>query len=69
MKKSEKWNFGNAEVKLFENVKKSFTEVYLCHPRFNCPFYLQTEASKLGLSAELFQLMVNNIQLLLLVRH
>jgi len=40
MKKGEKWHFGNTEIELFEKVKKSFTEVYLCHPRFDYPFYL-----------------------------
>lgn len=56
IKKGEKWRFGKTELEMFENVKKSFTEVYLCHPCFDRPFYLQTDASKLGLGAELFQL-------------
>lgn len=56
IKKGIPWKFGSEEVKLFNRVKESFTEKYLCHPKFDHVFYLQTDASKIGLGAELFQL-------------
>lgn len=49
------WRFGSAELEMFNSVKKSFTDQYLSHPMFDSEFYLQTDASKLGLGAELFQ--------------
>lgn len=55
IKKGVPWRFGENEIKMFENVKNSFTEKYLSHPCFDKDFYLQTDASKLGLGAELFQ--------------
>lgn len=49
------WRFGSAELEMFNSVKKSFTDQYLSHPMFDSEFYLQTDASKLGCGAELFQ--------------
>jgi len=49
LKQGVPWKFGEKELKMFENVKHSFTEQYLSHPLFDQVFYLQTEASKLGL--------------------
>lgn len=48
------WKFGDEELKLFDILKKAFTEQYLAHFCFDRPFYLQTNASKLGLGAELY---------------
>lgn len=56
IKKDRKWQFGDAKLKLFELVKGSFTKQYLSRPLFDRPFYIQTDASNLGLGAELFQL-------------
>lgn len=54
-KKNAPWHFGNEELKLFKLVKDSFTEKYLSHPLFDQRFFLQIDASKNGLGAELFQ--------------
>jgi len=56
IKQGVPWKFGEEELKMFTRVKQSFTEQYLSHPLFDQVFYLQTDASKLGLGAELFQL-------------
>lgn len=56
IKKNTPWKFGYEELKLFNRIKESFTEKFLCHPNFDHVFYLQTDASKIGLGAELFQL-------------
>ena len=56
LKKGTQWKFGFEELKHFNRVRESFTEQYLSHPQFDRCFYLQTDASKLGLGAELFQL-------------
>lgn len=56
IKKDCLWRFGYEELKLFNAVRESFTEQYLSHPRFDQSFYLQTDASKVGLGAELFQI-------------
>lgn len=50
------WRFGPNELELFESAKQAFTEQYLSHPDFQQDFYIQTDASKLGLGVELFQL-------------
>lgn len=56
IKQGVPWKFGEEELKMFDRVKQSFTEQYLSHPLFDQVFYLQTDASILGLGAELFQL-------------
>lgn len=56
IKKDCPWRFGYEELKLFHAVRDSFTERYLSHPHFDQCFYLQTDASKVGLGAELFQI-------------
>lgn len=56
IKKDRTWRFGYEELKLFNAVRESFTEQYLSHPHFDQSFYLQTDASKVGLGAELFQI-------------
>lgn len=55
IKTGVRWHFSDIEVDLFNSVKQSFTEKYLSHPNFDQDFYLQTDASILGLGAELFQ--------------
>lgn len=55
IKKDRTWHFGYEELKLFNAVRESFTEQYLSHPHFDRCFYLQTDGSKVGLGAELFQ--------------
>lgn len=62
IKEKNVWKFGDTEIELFNMVKKSFTEQYLSHPFFDRPFYLQTDASKLGLGAELYQLSDTNLR-------
>lgn len=59
LKKNVTWRFGPDELKKFNAVKYAFTERYLSHPDFTKKFYLQTDASGVGLGAELFQ--VNSI--------
>lgn len=59
IKKETPWRFGPSELAHFELVKSSFTEIYLSHTDFMRDFYLQTDASKFGLGAELFQYSVN----------
>uniref|UniRef100_A0A2S2NNN8 RNA-directed DNA polymerase n=1 Tax=Schizaphis graminum TaxID=13262 RepID=A0A2S2NNN8_SCHGA len=49
------WSFGEEQLRQFNKIKQSFTERFLAHPDFNRDFYIQTDASKLGLGAELFQ--------------
>lgn len=56
LKKEVPWRFGSNERKQFDSVKDTFTERFLSHPDFNKEFYLQTDASCLGLGAELFQM-------------
>lgn len=56
IKQGVPWKFGEQELKMFNRVKQSFTEQYISHPLFDQVFYLQTDESKLGLGAELFQL-------------
>jgi len=54
--KDTPWSFGEEQRRQFSKIKQSFTERFLAHPDFNRDFYIQTDASKLGLGAELFQL-------------
>lgn len=56
IEKGKTWHFGQTELEMFNSVKMAFSEIYLSHPDFNSVFYLQTDASILGLGAELFQL-------------
>lgn len=55
LKKDAKWCFGETERQLFDAVKSTFSEHILSHPDFTKGFNVQTDASKLGLGAELFQ--------------
>lgn len=51
-----KWNWGIAEDEVFNTIKKKFLEkVMLNHPDFNKRFYLNCDASDIGLGVELYQ--------------
>lgn len=56
IKKDVPWRFGDKEKVIFNSVKAAFDERFLSHPDFKSDFYLQTDASHVGLGAELFQL-------------
>jgi hypothetical protein len=55
LKKGVPWRFTEIDVAHFNSVKSAFTERFLAHPDFTSEFYLQTDASHLGLGVELFQ--------------
>lgn len=48
-----------AQLLINNTVKLSFTDRYLFHPLFEQEFWLQTNASKLGLGVELFHIDLN----------
>jgi len=51
------WSFKDNEKSCFNKIKNVFcNQVALTHPNFNLPFCLQTDASLIGLGAELFQI-------------
>ncbi|CAI6372039.1 unnamed protein product [Macrosiphum euphorbiae] len=56
LKKGVPWQFTENDLSNFNSVKSAFTERFLAHPDFNSDFYLQTDASNLGLGDELFQI-------------
>lgn len=55
--KDTPWNF-TAQNKIdFQKIKTAFSlQISLTHPNFNIPFCIQTDASYIGLGAELFQI-------------
>lgn len=56
LKKETCWFFKNNEKEAFEKIKSTFSDqVALTHPNFNKTFCIQTDASLIGLGAELFQ--------------
>lgn len=56
LKKNVPWSFKNEEKSCFNKIKNAFcNQVALTHPNFNRPFCIQTDASLIGLGAELFQ--------------
>ena len=56
LRKNNKWQWGEAEEKVFKLIKEKFLEeIVLCHPDFSKTFILQTDCSDLGLGGVLFQ--------------
>lgn len=60
LKKGTPWRFNEEDVANFNSVKSAFTARFLAHPDFTSEFYVQTDASHLGLGVELFQVDVSN---------
>lgn len=56
LKKGKIWNWEEKEQKAFENVKSLFIKtILLHHPNFSKPYFLQTDASGVGLAGVLYQ--------------
>lgn len=53
--KNKVWIFNEENRVQFDLIKSTLGNHVLSHPDFSLPFYIQTDASKLGLGAELFQ--------------
>lgn len=60
LKNGSSWRFGDTELNQFNAVKAAFTERFLSYPNCNKGFYIQTDASKIGLDVELFQMELEN---------
>lgn len=57
LKKGVLWKFGEKENIAFQQIKETLSNsIQLTHPNFNMPFNIQTDASLIGLGAELFQI-------------
>lgn len=57
MSSKKAWEWGNNERILFQEIKAKFIErVQLVHPDWNKPLYLSTDASKISISAILYQI-------------
>jgi len=55
--KDTPWIFTEQDKIAFQKIKTAFSrQVSLTHPNFNIPFCIQTDASYIGLGAELFQI-------------
>lgn len=56
MSSKKQWKWGEEERKIFQDIKSKFLEcVMLKHPDWTKPLYLNTDASKISISAILFQ--------------
>lgn len=56
LKKGVPWSFKNEEKIAYDKIKDAFSaQIALTHPDFNLPFCIQTDASLVGIGAELFQ--------------
>lgn len=56
LKKEKEWKWGEEEIKAFEKVKELFIRtIQLHHPDVSKPYYLQTDASGVGLAGVLYQ--------------
>lgn len=60
LKNDSSCHVGDTELKQFNAVKAAFIERFLSHPNFNKELYIQTDASKMDLSVELFQIVLEN---------
>jgi len=60
LKKGVPWRFNEVDLVNFNSVKSAFAERFLAHPDFKSEFYLQTDASQLGLGVKLFQIDSSN---------
>jgi len=57
LRKDTPWTFTEDNKIDFQKIKTAFsTQISLTHPNFNEPFCIQTDASYIGLGAELFQI-------------
>lgn len=57
LKKEMKWRWGEKEQEAFDSLKHQFLEtILLHHPDYSKPYYLQTDASGIGLAGVLYQL-------------
>lgn len=55
--KDTPWTFTEQNKQDFQKIKNAFSlQISLTHPNFNIPFCIQTDASYIGLGAELFQI-------------
>lgn len=53
--KNKSWSFNTENREQFDQVKNALGTHVLVHPNFTQPFCLQTDASKIGLGVELYQ--------------
>lgn len=57
VKKGVTWKFAEGEKTAFNKIKSAFSnQILLTHPDFNIKFCIQTDASLIGIGAELFQI-------------